>query len=137
MSCSNNRESDLIRELRRFIGETVTIFTTSGGESGRGFTGVLIGVTSDPVVRLLSAIGSAPSCVLGSCCDRHRGRHECDDDFEDEEGLEEDERGGNRSRSRRRNNSRRNRIDCDLRSAGAIVDIPVDRIAAFVHNAIR
>ena len=26
----------------RYIGETVTIFTTSGGESGMGFTGVVI-----------------------------------------------------------------------------------------------
>ncbi|WP_274601579.1 hypothetical protein [Clostridium rhizosphaerae] len=29
---------DLVNDLARHIGQTVTIFTTSGGESGRGFT---------------------------------------------------------------------------------------------------
>jgi hypothetical protein len=133
MSCRNDREGDLVRELRRFIGETVTIFTTSGGESGRGFTGVLIGITGDPVVRLLSQFGPAPACALGSCCDRRQGKNKCDDDF-DEEDFDENE-GGNRSRSR--NRSRRNRFECDrIRNTGAIVDIPVNRIAAFVHNTL-
>ena len=39
------------------------------------------------------------------------------DDFEDD---------------RRKNN---NRINCGLRNVGAVVDIPINRIAAFVHNA--
>jgi hypothetical protein len=143
MGCRNDRERDLVRELRRFIGETVTIFTTSGGESGRGFTGVLIGITSDPVVRLLANIGPAPGCALGSCCDRRRRR--CDEDEEeefesrsrrnmfDEEGEEE----GNERRSRRSRSRSRRRFECDrIRDVGAVVDIPVNRIAAFVHNAI-
>jgi hypothetical protein len=122
MSC---REMDLLRQLSRLIGETVTVFTTSGGESGRGFTGVLIRVSTDPFITLVTDIGPAPACALGSCCDRKHGRGKCeDDDFEDED--EDDERG----------NSRRNRIDCRLRSAGAVVEIPLNRIAAFVHNTL-
>jgi hypothetical protein len=125
MSCNNNcrRDSnqDLIRELSRFIGETVTIFTTSGGESGRGFTGVLIGITSDPFVRLLSQFGPAPGCALGSCCDRRHGRRNFDED-EDEDDNEEMEQ---------------NRFECGrIRNTGAVVDIPVSRIAAFVHNTL-
>jgi hypothetical protein len=125
MSCSNSRERDLVRSLRRFIGETVTIFTTSGGESGRGFTGVLIGVSSDPIVRLISQFGPAPGCALGSCCDRKHGRNKrCGDDFEDEDNVSEDE-------------LRDNRFECDrIRNVGAIVDIPVNRIVAFVHNTL-
>jgi hypothetical protein len=126
MSCRNNRERDLLRQLSRFIGETVTIFTTSGGESGRGFTGVLIGISRDPIVTLLTDIGPAPACALGSCCDRKHGR--CHDEDEDDFEDEDDERG---SRSSRNNN-----IDCRGRSTGAIVDIPLNRIAAFVHNTL-
>jgi hypothetical protein len=125
---SCRRLQELIEHLRRFFGETVTIFTTSGGESGRGFTGVLISVNCD-FVRLLTDIGPAPACALGSCCDR---KHFDDEDFEDDE---DDERG-NRSRSRSRSRSRRNRIDCRSRSTGAIVDIPTRSIAAFVHNSL-
>lgn len=33
-----------IAGLNRYIGQTVTIFTTSGGQSGNGFTGVLASV---------------------------------------------------------------------------------------------
>jgi hypothetical protein len=128
MSCNCNRSrnnennnASLIRELSLFIGETVTIFTTSGGISGRGFTGVLISITSDPVVRLLSQFGPAPACALGSCCDKKRGRHCCEDD---------DDEGDN-------NNDVFDRFDCNrVRNVGAVVDIPVDKIAAFVHNTL-
>lgn len=37
-------ESVLFDSLCRYIGQTVTIFTTSGGLSGCGFTGVLVAV---------------------------------------------------------------------------------------------
>ena len=55
--------------------------------SGSGFTGVLISVNCD-FVRLLSDIGPAPACALGSCCDkRSRGRNNFDeeDEFEDDD----------------------------------------------------
>lgn len=128
MSCNNKRKTDpnqdLIRELRRFIGQTVTIFTTSGGESGRGFTGVLIAVTSDPFVRLVSQFGPAPGCALGSCCDKKHGRKNCGkNNFEDDEDDEDEEQNNN--------------FECGIvRNVGAVVDIPINRIAAFVHNTL-
>jgi hypothetical protein len=108
----------LVNDLARHIGQTVTIFTTSGGQSGRGFTGVLASVNPN-FVRLVTQIGSAPGCALGNCCDdRHHRDCECDRD-----------RRGDRDRDR-------DRFDCRGNTLGSIVDIPVDRIAAFVHNAV-
>lgn len=53
--------------IARYIGQTVTIFTTSGGMSGSGFTGVVLGV-NDSYVKLLTQIGPAPGCALGNSC---------------------------------------------------------------------
>jgi hypothetical protein len=105
--------SNLIRDLAQHIGQTVTIFTTSGGQSGRGFTGVLASVNPN-FVRLVTQIGSAPGCALGSCCDDRHHHRDCDCE---------------RDRDR-------DRFDCRGNNLGSIVDIPVDRIAAFVHNAV-
>lgn len=57
----------LVEDLMRYIGRTVTIFTTSGGLSGSGFTGVLAGVC-DGTVKLITDIGAAPACPVGSDC---------------------------------------------------------------------
>lgn len=88
--------------LTSYIGDTVTIFTTSGGESGAGFTGVILFV--DPCfVRLVTHIGPAPGCALGNGCD----------------GMVMTGYGvGN------------------VRTVGSVTEIPLDRIAAFVHSAI-
>jgi len=45
--------------LSNYIGETVTIFTKSGGQSGAGFTGVILSV-NDCFVRLITRIGPPP-----------------------------------------------------------------------------
>ncbi len=104
----------LVGDLARHIGQTVTIFTTSGGQSGRGFTGVLASVNCN-FVRLITQIGPAPGCALGNCCERE---HDHDDRREEERTLPSG-------------------ISCNAnRGFGSIVDIPVDRIAAFVHNAV-
>ena len=87
-------------EMCRYIGETVTIFTTSGGESGDGFTGVVLSVNRN-FVRLVTQRGTAPGCPLGSSCGRGQ---RCYDD-------------------------RRFR-------PGSVTDIPINRITAFVHNAV-
>lgn len=50
-----------------YIGETVTIFTTSGGQSGAGFTGVILSV-NNVFVRLITRIGPPPGCSLGNAC---------------------------------------------------------------------
>lgn len=42
--------------LSNYIGETVTIFTSSGGQSGAGFTGVILSV-NNVFVRLITRIG--------------------------------------------------------------------------------
>lgn len=60
----------LKESLCRYIGQTVTVFTNSGGYSGAGFTGVLISI-SDCVVRILISAGDTPSCPLGSNCSRN------------------------------------------------------------------
>ncbi len=60
-------DSYLLDSLTRYIGQTVTIFTTSGGCSGSGFTGVLASVNEN-YVKLITNIGAAPSCPIGSNC---------------------------------------------------------------------
>lgn len=54
-------------DMESGIGQTVTIFTTSGGQSGAGFTGAATDGGFD-YTRLINQIGSAPDCALGSCC---------------------------------------------------------------------
>lgn len=104
--------------LRRFIGETVTIFTTSGGQSGQGFTGVVLAV-NDCFVRLITRIGSAPGCALGNSCSNNRGYNNrcCDRDY-------------NYNNYNNYNNGGFNH------TLGSVADIPIDRIASFVHNAV-
>ncbi|TCT16819.1 hypothetical protein EDC18_101115 [Natranaerovirga pectinivora] len=58
---------DLVSDLKCLIGQTVSIYTTSGGCSGSGFTGVLI-YADDCVVKLITRIGTPPSCSLGTTC---------------------------------------------------------------------
>ncbi|MCX8132002.1 MAG: hypothetical protein N3I35_18130 [Clostridia bacterium] len=53
--------------LSNHIGETVTIFTSSGGQSGSGFTGVVLSV-NECFVRLITRIGPPPGCSLGNAC---------------------------------------------------------------------
>lgn len=128
-------------DLARHIGQTVTIFTTSGGESGEGFTGVLVSVNRC-FVRLITAIGSAPGCALGNCCTDERRmntpiRNNEFNEFPNELGEMDSVTNNERNRNTdRTENTNRNRIDCTGRTLGAIVDIPIDRIAAFVHNAV-
>lgn len=104
-----------VEHLRRFIGETVTVFTTSGGESGSGFTGVLTYVAPE-YIRLVIAVGAPPECGLGNACD-----FGCD-------GFE-GRRGGS---FRRRFPTRR----FPFFGLGSVVDIPICRIASFVHNTL-
>lgn len=128
MPDGNFRMQQILAGLSRYVGETVTIYTKSGGDSGSGFTGVLIRV-SPLSVTLLSDIGPAPACALGSCCKKrkHCNCHSDDmmGDFTSDEFDSDDEQSRNQSR-----------INCRLRNTGAVVDIPLFSIAAFVHNAI-
>jgi hypothetical protein len=118
-------DTGIISELVRWSGTTVTIYTESGGASGCGFTGVLI-LCNPCFVRLITCIGPAPCCSLGSTCQTC-----CCPTFD------------NCSQFGRRISSNKfgvggfgagfNNFICNV---GATVDIPVDKIVAFVHNAI-
>ncbi len=91
-------------EIHRYIGQTVTIFTTSGGQSGNGFTGVILSVNRS-FVRLITRIGTAPQSPLGDTYN----------EYESYPGQ------GNNNKEL---------------SVGSVTDIPIDKISAFVHNAV-
>lgn len=114
---SGNNDTSLVRHIDRFTGETVTIFTTSGGVSGCGFTGVILSVNSC-FVRLVTEQGMAPSNPLAEniCGDFDNG---------DDPGC----RGYN-GRGGKGNHNGNHRV------VGSVCDIPIDRIAAFCHNAV-
>lgn len=98
---------NFVEHLSHFVGETVTIYTTSGGASGCGITGVVI-LVNPCFIRLVTCIGPAPCCSLGSSCQTcccptfYGGRSKC--------GF--------------------------ANTVGSVADIPIDRIASFVHNAV-
>jgi hypothetical protein len=63
----NELTNCLVDSMFRHIGQTVTIFTTSGGLAGNGFTGVMLAADCN-CVRLLADIGAPPVCPIGSAC---------------------------------------------------------------------
>ncbi len=65
MEFANN--NIIFENLFRYIGQTVTVFTQSGGLSGSGFTGVLLAIDNN-CIRLLVSEGEAPCCPVGSAC---------------------------------------------------------------------
>jgi len=103
--------------LSNLIGETVTIFTTSGGESGSGFTGVILSV-NQCFVRIVTHIGPAPGCALGNCCGPVGGYGT--DGYGGYGGGTGGYGGGSGA----------------VRTVGSVTDIPLDRIAAVVSNAV-
>ncbi len=125
----------LARHLCEFIGETVTIFTTSGGASGCGFTGVILAVNCN-FVRLVTQQGSAPSNPLSeSICGDYEEEDECNGGgigggLGGKVGNVPGGIGGGigpMGGHKRRHNGFK---------VGSVCDIPIDRIAAFCHNAI-
>jgi hypothetical protein len=107
---------DLTRALEKYIGETVTIFTTSGGMSGCGFTGVLLGV-NDCFVKLITQIGPAPGCAIGNACNGtpYANGIGC---------MSDNSNMGNMHNG------------YPISSVGSVTDIPICSIAAFTHNAV-
>lgn len=68
-----NCDCKFAQHIKKYIGETVTVFTASGGATGCGFTGFLIDVNCC-FIRIISKQGSEPACPLGSsCCCDHDG----------------------------------------------------------------
>jgi hypothetical protein len=115
--------------LSKYIGETVTIFTASGGQSGSGFTGVVLGVT-DCCVRLLTRIGPPPGCSLGNSCAGFNpscgyGGHYpygAYGSFYPADNVGAINAGGWNG--------------YPVSTVGSIADIPIDSIVSFVHNAV-
>ncbi len=103
----------LLEQLARFIGTTITIYPTTGGQAGVGITGILVCV--DPCfIKLITCIGPAPCCPLGSACTCGRIGGGFGSGF----GY------GNVTGGPFINN------------VGSVTVIPLDRIAAYVHNAV-
>ena len=123
---------ELIESLECHIGKTVTIFTTSGGISGAGFTGVLACVGGG-VVRLITAIGAAPACPVGSSCMGNFGGCSgggCDNGFGNVWGA--DGWGGNWGGGFNGGFSG----GFGNNWLGAVAQIPLDKIVSFTHNAL-
>ena len=133
-------ESFMIDGLLRYTGQTVTVFTASGGLSGSGFTGVLAGIHCG-CVRLITDIGAPPACPVGSSCDGFLGdRNEGGDcGCGHREGLCGHRGWGWKS-------GWRNSCGCGWGSTrwswggynwlGSVAEIPIDKIVSFTHNAI-
>jgi len=118
----------LVESMARYLGQTVTIFTTSGGLSGNGFTGVLAGICGG-CVKLITDIGAPPSCPIGSACCGGFPNFEGEGEFRGHgHGLCERRRGcgcgGGRGRGRGWN------------WLGSVTEIPICKIVSFTHNAI-
>jgi hypothetical protein len=121
--------------LANYIGETVTIFTSSGGQSGAGFTGVVLAV-NDCFVRLISRIGPPPGCSLGNACTGFNVGGWYDD--------------CNKSHGYGANAGYGNVVPASFNGAvtaggwngypvytvGSVTDIPISQIVSFVHNAV-
>lgn len=131
--------------LVSYIGETVTLFTSSGGDSGSGFTGVVLAVNAC-FVRLLTRIGPAPGCSLGNaCCDFNVG-YGCGpvagmNGYGKGNGNGNGYNGGygpgpvlpggiNGAATAGGWNG------YPVATVGSVTDIPISKIVSFVHNAV-
>jgi hypothetical protein len=127
---------DFSDQLANHIGETVTLFTSSGGQSGSGFTGVILSV-NNVFVRLLTRIGPAPGCSLGNTCAGFNvGSGGYVGAMPGMQGTYEGWMGGpvmpvyeNGAMSASGWNG------FPVYSVGSITDIPIVSIVSFVHNA--
>ena len=111
--------------LCRYIGQTITIFTVSGGISGGGFTGVLAHV-GHGCIKMITSIGAAPACAIGSECGSGWGYGR--------ERHHENKCGCNKKGHHHRpepvgHHHGRNWL-------GSVTEIPIDKIASFTHHAI-
>ncbi|HHW00802.1 MAG TPA: hypothetical protein GXX36_14790 [Clostridiaceae bacterium] len=132
--------------LSKYIGETVTIFTASGGQSGAGFTGVILSV-NDCFVRLITRIGPPPGCSLGNACTgfnvdkygygcygdgygKHSGQWGSDGGYDGWSG------GPILPASKTGAFTAGGWDGYPVATVGSVTDIPIDSIVSFVHNAI-
>lgn len=105
----------LVDSMCRYVGQTVTVFTNSGGLSGSGFTGVLVSCDCN-CIRLLCDVGAAPACPIGSSCAGFGNFGNSGLGF----GLP----------------AYSNNSCCGINPLGSIAIIPTCAIVCFTHNAI-
>lgn len=119
MPQSDERETCLVEvieenifasHIARYTGETVTVFVATGWMAGMGFTGILLDA-NHIFVRLLTQVGAVPACSIDNGC-IGPGL------FGILAGLYLHGFYGLSN------------------TLGVIADIPVDKITAFVHNAV-
>ncbi len=125
--CNDN----LCHLLSKYIGETVTIFTKSGGQSGCGFTGVILGV-NECFVRLITRIGPAPGCSLGNSC----GYGGMGDNNNGQGGYGGYGNGGYGCNFNQNYGGYGSGSGTPVYNVGSVTDIPLNSIASFVHNAV-
>lgn len=120
--------------LSDYIGETVTIFTKSGGQSGAGFTGVVLAV-NECFVRLITRIGPPPGCALGNACTGFNVGSGC--------GMTGGHAGGCGTGYSPVLPANENGAvtaggwnGYPVYTVGSVTDIPIDSIVSFVHNAV-
>ncbi|WP_027629803.1 hypothetical protein [Ruminiclostridium cellobioparum] len=123
--CNDN----LCHLLSKYIGETVTIFTKSGGQSGCGFTGVILGV-NECFVRLITRIGPAPGCSLGNSC----GSSDMGDN--NNYGGYGNNNMGYGCNFNQNYGGYGGGNGVPVYNVGSVTDIPLNSIASFVHNAV-
>ncbi|NLO46884.1 MAG: hypothetical protein GX111_00975 [Clostridiales bacterium] len=58
------KDASLADILVNYIGETVTVYTTGGGASGSGFSGVLLNANRY-FIRILTRLGQGPANPIG------------------------------------------------------------------------
>ena len=137
MECNKCLEESLCRH----IGQTVTIFTTSGGISGAGFTGVLAHV-GNGCINLITRIGAAPACPISSECGGPWGRERREERREERckdrcEGLRRHDRHRDRCCGREKEKEFEEIVPLHGRNwLGSVTVIPLCSIASFVHHAI-
>jgi hypothetical protein len=120
--------------LCKHVGKTVTIFTKSGGQSGCGFTGVVLSV-NDCFVRLITRIGPAPGCALGNSCSY--GGAACDGYVDGYHVHGKGSLKGFGYGGGGKGPQAAGGYDgYPIYNVGSVTDIPIDSIASFVHNAV-
>ncbi|MEY8000147.1 hypothetical protein AB8U03_08030 [Clostridium sp. Mt-5] len=114
--CNSIGTTNFIDTLKKYIGEMVTVCTTGGDPCKCNFTGILLGV-NNYFIRLVIKVGAAPiyqarnnfSNDLNTCSDPYSSADNCN----------------SVSDSR-----------CENSSGSTLIDIPTNRIAAFLHSNV-
>ena len=126
-------------DLGRLIGQTVTIFTTSGGASGCGFTGIVLACT-ECFIKLLTCPGGAPTYPIqgpcAACCGQ--GCNTCKNNY----GNYGSGYGGCGCNTGSCYGFCSGGYGCGCGCGcgnylGSVTLIPCDKIASFVQNAVQ